>query len=1566
MPTQIVTSTNQQALAYSPATHIDKLCDGSLVVVDYDGTNINLYQVTSPTSSPSASSVQTFTTVGVAPFVASLFVLNTGTTSSDVWVAYGSNSSSTNTIKVAHGTYTASGSSWSFDNTGTLVGATSLQFALPTIVWTGSNIIVGSRTFNATNYTWQVWRTATKNGSTGWSGPTQLASTANGATTHYYGRLLHDDTNGCTIAVYSLTGDSIKARVIADASDPITLANWSSEAALSGTVGVGAANIAATLDPTNKNLHATWTNASASPNPNYVLTTYTTTTLTPGTSFTVTGGGGTGATNPTIGVDIGGTVYLFWGSGATGAASDISYATLVSPYASGNLSSVTNLTNASASDNAYPHVAARPFSTYVPLIYEKSVSSPYSVQLDTSISAASITKTRTITPAQIRLIATNTRVVPSSLRLLATNTRAVPSSVRLLATNTRAVPSSAFLLATNTRTVPSSLRLIQTNTRAVPSSARLVAIKTRTVPASTNITKTNIRTVSTQANLQSAIQTFTRTITPAQARLVATNTRQIPATFRLIQTNKRTVPSSARLLTTLTRSVPSSARLLATNTRTVPSLARLLAANKRVIPALADFAITNTRVVPVAIAMYRQRTVPATVNFKATSTRVVPATMNILSTTAGTGIGDLAVSTKTQNWVNSGSGTETDVLYTDNQNYGWQVGIIPSYGGAVIAPWYEWNNGAAAGAGTLKYGGSQTDLDTVTGTNGTNPDGWTHSLEQSGSVSFNSGFDGSETYTFAAGGSLTEQAPSGTPFRRYYKALVKDGAAFQTGLKSTVWSCIYPGDPGMVVDRIDWINPTGSAVSLTTLNLTSIGGLLDTSATPAGVWTHTNAHYGILGTTNSGTIPSTLTTGEPDYFYITPAAGNSYNQTIGLVAVKGTVLGATGYNWSPQYQYQESTTASTSNDRLKILYQTPGSFSIPANTTQSYYVLKVLRRNLTATDAQAIAADYLNPGSPSVTLGAGLTQSSNTPAGRTASIFNWDERAWVVQASSNQATVQLDMTPTNVTVRYKPIFKITSFTASLAPTVKWGGATLTAGVDYRYTIDSANQVLYVQLYFDVVTSGATTGQKNNAALAITPTINTSTRVVPATVNLKSVGARAVPSTARLLATNTRNVPSSARLLATNTRTITPAQARLVATNTRTIAPAFARLLGTQTRQVPSQVRLLATNTRTINPAQARLLATNTRTITPAQARLISTGTRVVPSSSRLLGTQARAISPAQVRLLAINKRVVPALVNVGNSSTRVVPVSARFIATNTRAVPATFRLIQTNTRVIPATARLANVGTRTVPVTARLARTLSRAVPATVNLFATTQNRQVPVSIYLRATLTRTIPTTLRLVQANTRVVPASARLRTTNTRTVPVTVNLSALITNTRVVPASTRLIQTNTRVVPVSSRLQATNTRQVPSQFRLVATLTRSAPASARLVRTNTRTAPAQAMLRATLTRSVPVQAWLRATNTHVIPVQTGLVRTLTRTVPAQARLLGTPTRAVPVQFRLIATNIHTMPVRANITWTFTRAVPASARLIATNTRSIPVTAYIEGWVLAKPMTTFVSGSSLMMNFP
>lgn len=904
-------------LGYAPQRHLEYLCDGSLLLLYQSSTStVSLKQITSPGSAtPAYTAVsQTFSITGSTNTVGDLFILNNGTTTSDVWVTYADNSG-TGGLFVAHGTYTASGGTWSWDNTGTSIalGTFNSGFVLGSSVWTGSTLITAFRA-QAAAYSTGITYTTTKNGSTGWVAVASL-DTGTAGTSHDYQKLLHDATNGCTLIVYCVDADTVKARVIADSTTP-SVANWSTAVSLSGTVNVGAANISAVLDPANSRLHAVWTNSSSGSSPQYCTATYTTTSISAGTAFTA-GTGTTTATGCAIGLDSASppTAYIFWSTNAIGSTADVEYITLASPYASGNLGAATNLTNNTATDNALPHVPTQTTAAgYIPLVYEHAVS-PWGVIYDTTIAAAGGGTTLT--------------------------------TVILHTDNATGVDA-----LTATATVPL--------TDAGAGSENISGLITQISDSATG------------------------------SDVVA-------------------IPSEAE--------------------------------------SLADSGAGS-------------ETFGATVTAPLTDSGTGIDRISLGG--VGTGIGPLARSTQTQTWINSGTDTEQDFTFVDSTNYGWRLGANTGYGGAVWSAWYEINNGTAAGAGTLGSNASQNSMTTSNSDGSTNPDGWTHSLESAASVTFDSGFDGSESYSFAGVGSFIEQAPIGTNFRAYYKALVKDGAALQTGLKIVVWSCAYPGDPGMIVDRIDWINPTASAVTLSYMNLTSIGGLISSTATPAGAWNHTNAYYASVGGTPT-LVPSSGT-GEPDYVFVTPSSGNVYGQTLGVVAVKSANLTSL-WGGTPNLEYQQNT------NRLKIDYNT-NSATIPANTTWSFYVLKSLKRNLTSAVADAIAADFLHPGTPTASVGS-------------FTAWRIDERAFEFAASANAVTCTLDLSPLHVSVRYKPIYKITNWTAN-TPVVAWNGAQLEAGVDYQYTVDSTNHVLYVQLYWDIVSSGAGAGQLNNAALSITP------------------------------------------------------------------------------------------------------------------------------------------------------------------------------------------------------------------------------------------------------------------------------------------------------------------------------------------------------------------------------------------------------------------------------------------------------------------------------------------------
>lgn len=389
MATQIGTATSVNGLDYSVNHKLETLCDGSLLAAYQSAAGtISLVQIASPGGTPSTTAVaQTFSISGATNLIGSIFVLNNGTTTSDVWVVWADNDI-TAELDVAHGTYTASGGTWSWDNTKTSIALGSIigGFMIPTIIWTGTYLIVATRA-SVTNWSVGVTYTTTKNGSSGWATMYEVESEV--GSSHCYPTLLHDPANACTLLVYSLGGDTVYARVVADSSTP-SLANLSAKVALSGTVNVGAAGLSAVLDTANSRLHVVYINTASSTNPQYNSATYTTTSISAGTSFSA-GNGSTTSTGPTIALDVASPprAYIAWSSAAVGSAADVMYRTLDSPYASGNLGTITNLTNNTATDNAYPHSLKETSAVgYVPLVYTHAVS-PWAVEYDNTITAAS-------------------------------------------------------------------------------------------------------------------------------------------------------------------------------------------------------------------------------------------------------------------------------------------------------------------------------------------------------------------------------------------------------------------------------------------------------------------------------------------------------------------------------------------------------------------------------------------------------------------------------------------------------------------------------------------------------------------------------------------------------------------------------------------------------------------------------------------------------------------------------------------------------------------------------------------------------------------------------------------------------------------------------------------------------------------------------------------------------------------------------------------------------------------------------------------------------------------------
>lgn len=440
--------------------------------------------------------------------------------------------------------------------------------------------------------------------------------------------------------------------------------------------------------------------------------------------------------------------------------------------------------------------------------------------------------------------------------------------------------------------------------------------------------------------------------------------------------------------------------------------------------------------------------------------------------TPGTGIGDITRSTGTQTANKSGNGygtgditgTEYDYVYKDATGSGWAIGANPWYGGMPSSAWYQLDPtlNTTLPQKTSLTGNLMTLLTTQSG-------GQEHWEEDAAG-----GFQASELPTFANAGNFTELAPASTPFRAYLKAI--GDAPDANGISWTAYMCVYPGDPGLVVFRFDQHNGSGAAISVDESDIELIASLLtDTGANPTGAWNASNGFIGTIGGSviNGWPADSVHTAGTFDYCGITPDSSSGLKLGIGAAVLSDPSV---DFGWTGSgYETHISAASGTVPGRIKFGFYSDvtSNWTIPNGQTNTYYVLRVFRRNLTSSDMAAIAADFKFPGTPTTTAGSYTS-------------YAVDERAYVFAASAlNTLGATLDMSPAHVTARYKPVVKVTGWTGG-TPQLTWGGASLTSGVDYRHYEDTINHVLYLQLYFDVVSSGATLGQKNNAALAVQP------------------------------------------------------------------------------------------------------------------------------------------------------------------------------------------------------------------------------------------------------------------------------------------------------------------------------------------------------------------------------------------------------------------------------------------------------------------------------------------------
>lgn len=430
-------------------------------------------------------------------------------------------------------------------------------------------------------------------------------------------------------------------------------------------------------------------------------------------------------------------------------------------------------------------------------------------------------------------------------------------------------------------------------------------------------------------------------------------------------------------------------------------------------------------------------------------------TMNSFSSFTGTFyVPGLVVSTRTESGITGGppgnNTTETVITWLDLLGNGWDVCIVPAYGGALISRWDEID----AYVSSI----SETSLST------SNPDGFIHLLSNIGGT-----FTGTEDPTFT----LTELAPTGQAFRRYYDSGVMSVVS-GPALQYRVRTCVYPGDPGHYYHRIDVINPSGSAVPLQGtdgIEIAMLGGLTQASQGGSSAWIPANGVYATVGLAEvawPGPEPTT-TVFDADYVSITPTAGSALKLAAVCVRAKasngGVSIAALAGASNAQITYL------TNTNRLKVKTRVDMS-SFPGSTTMTLYYVESRPRNLAAGQAASLAADYLNPDASSIV-------AVGTPA---SPFFSLDEGAYVVAAVGN--TVKLTHTfPTNVTKRWTLNYKITNYTSTRNPIVTVGGVQIDNLNALTY-VDTGNSIAYVVLMPALVSSGAVAPDLNNAQVVI--------------------------------------------------------------------------------------------------------------------------------------------------------------------------------------------------------------------------------------------------------------------------------------------------------------------------------------------------------------------------------------------------------------------------------------------------------------------------------------------------
>jgi hypothetical protein len=391
------TSSDKRALALGTQRRVATLCDGSLAVLEFDGSTPHLFQVTNPSATPpTVASVATFSNMGSFYALADMFVSNNGNGTSDIWIA-----DTTGVARVTHGVYTASTRSWSWGGSFNVPGSSGNAF-YANVIWTGQRLIVAHSDGTGPWGLFYNW-TTDRTGATGWSSEGDaMLSSAKANVVRPAPVLVHDSGLGATVCMYMLA-TQIACRVLSDASAPL-LANWGPEQ----NVAVADVEIAinteypyfnnhcAAIDPLTRKLHYVHCDSHGGPSPAYMLGTVSVDNTTPannrvswGPQLALAPASNT-ASSPAIGVDQSSRVYVFWATSPSSGVSDVEYTSLTAPYTSAG--APVDLTNASTNNNISPHIPrSETIQGFVPVVYLTAgtsawgTSSPWAIVLDNSI-----------------------------------------------------------------------------------------------------------------------------------------------------------------------------------------------------------------------------------------------------------------------------------------------------------------------------------------------------------------------------------------------------------------------------------------------------------------------------------------------------------------------------------------------------------------------------------------------------------------------------------------------------------------------------------------------------------------------------------------------------------------------------------------------------------------------------------------------------------------------------------------------------------------------------------------------------------------------------------------------------------------------------------------------------------------------------------------------------------------------------------------------------------------------------------------------------------------------------